>query len=134
MLYSLSGSLENKVGLVEAIKHVLAVSLESCSEQIVQVGLIGEVDSRDGRRASITLVLSDTTSGIDSRSDRSFDLGLGVLLPVLESRVLLHESRHPLVGVLDDVRVNAVLEILLHVCIEEQIKAGNIAEGHILSE
>ena len=134
MLYSLSGSLENKVGLVEAIKHVLAVSLESCSEQIVQVGLIGEVDSRDGRRASITLVLSDTTSGIDSRSDRSFDLGLGVLLPVLEGRVLLDESRHPLVGVLDDVRVDTVLEILLHVCIEEQIKAGNIAEGHILSE
>ena len=134
MLYSLSGSLKNKVGLVEAIKHVLAVRLESCSEQIVQVGLIGEVDSRDGRRASITLVLGDTTSGINSRSDRSFNLGLGVLLPVLEGRVLLHESRHPLVGVLDDVRVDTVLEILLHVCIEEKIKAGNIAEGHILGE
>jgi len=32
------------------------------------------------------------------------------------------------------VRVHAILEILLHVCIEEEIQAGNIAEGDVLSE
>lgn len=39
-----------------------------------------------------------------------------------------------MVRVLHNVRVHAILEILLHVCIEEEIQAGNIAEGDVLSE
>ena len=119
---------------MKAIKHIFAVGLECRSEQIVEIGLVGEVDSGDGRRAGIALLLRDAASSIDRCGDGSFDLSLGVDLPVLEGRVLLHEGSDPLVGMLHNVRVYTVLEILLHVCVEEKVEAGNIAEGDVLSE
>jgi len=56
------------------------------------------------------------------------------MLPVLEGCVLGHERRDPLVGVLLYVRVHTVLQILLHVCVEEQVETGDVAEGDVLSE
>jgi len=89
---SLSSVLEDQVGLVEAIEHLLAGGLEGRGEQVVHIRLIGEVDSRDGCRAGIALIRGEAACGVDGCSDSALDLGLLVILPVLESRVILHEG------------------------------------------
>ena len=48
--------------------------------------------------------------------------------------MFLHEGGNPLVGVLLDVRVYAILQILLHVSIQEKVETCDIAEGDVLSE
>ena len=48
--------------------------------------------------------------------------------------MFLHEGGNPLVGVLLDVCVHAILQILLHVSIEEKVETCDIAEGDVLSE
>jgi len=49
---------------VEAVEHLLAVGLERRSEQVVEVRLVGEVNSGDGCRAGITLGV-DETNGVN---------------------------------------------------------------------
>ena len=125
---------------METVEHRLAVGLESRCEQVVQVRLVWEIDSRNGDRAGVTLFararrcagLFTLATGIHGGGDRRLDLRRLLLLPVLEGWVILHECGHPLVRLLRNVRIHAVLQVFLHVCVEEEIKTRDVAEGDVL--
>ena len=46
-------TLKDEVGLVQAVKHRFGVRLEGRREEVVQVRLVGVVDSRNGDRAAV---------------------------------------------------------------------------------
>ena len=56
---------------MEAVKHRFAVCLEGGSEEVVQVGLIGEIDPRDSGRAGIALILGLAACSINSCGNSS---------------------------------------------------------------
>lgn len=121
---------------MEAIEHRFTVGLEGRGKEVVQIRLVIEIDPGNGDGAGITLLtgagcrasLLVGTGGFHVQRHSGLSLRLLFVLPVLEGWVFLHEARDPLVRVLHNVSVHAVLKILLHVCIEEEIQAGNVAE------
>ena len=71
---------------------------------------------------------------LDGRGRLGADLHLLCTIPVLEGRMGGREVGHPLVRVCHDFLVDTVLEILLLVRIQEEIQAGQVAEGDELGE
>jgi len=121
---------------MKSVEHVLAVCFEGCCEEVVQVGLVSEINSGDGNRAPVARLAGACCRarclvgalGVHGAGDLAHDVGLRVTLPVLKSRMVSHERTHPLVRVLHYLLVYAIFVVLLHVCIEEQVKTGDVAK------
>lgn len=113
---------------MEAIEHAFACTLETFSEQGIQVRLVVEVSSSNCNRACITVLLVGAALGIDGSDDLALNVDHFLWVPVLEGGVVRDEICHLWARVVGKFCVDAVLHVFLHVSIQEEIETGEIAE------
>lgn len=112
------------------------MDFEGRREQVVQVDLVGFVDARNGNGASIALLAGAGGSallfvlavGLNGIAGLGGHVDHFCLLPVLERGVVRHEGCRPLVWVVNNISVRAVLEVFLLTGVKEQVKGGQVAE------
>lgn len=111
--------------------------LERLGEQIIEVDLVSLVDAGEGDGARVarrTVLRLARARGCDGGGGLPLCVSHLGLLPVLEGRVRSGEVCDPGVGAFEHSAIDTILMVLLLVSIEEEIEAGQVAEGDELSQ
>lgn len=118
---------------MQVIKHGLTSLAEVACEQLVKVCLVAHVNSGDcdGAAIAVIFVFASISHGI---AHLAHDISFLCFFPISECWVSVHVMRHPNLGWANHLGVDAVLHVLLHVSIQEEIERGQVAEWDVFSE
>ena len=125
---------KSKISFMKRIKHFFTVGFELCCKLLVYEAFESFVDNRDshwatwaGRAIPICRAIHRWRTRCGNRlSCLGSYLELGSLVPYFEDWVVCHKFGGPFVWFFNNIHVDAILEVFLHVCIDKEIKTSEI--------